>query len=285
MNRYLYLCLLFTTGFSACAATEQGDHTMKLEQSVCGLKEPLLFWLWSSQAGSPNEKRLAGLRNVVGVSFKAADGRILRGYQLAADLGSNQKQTTRPKGYLLVIQGNAMLADQILAEFRAYADAGYDVFIYDYRGYGRSEGKRRIKAIVNDYKNLIASLNAQPYEQRLVYAMSLGGIVLLDALTEELKLDRVVIDSSPSRLSDYGCPDSYDPVNHLPDDCSNFMFVAGEQDRIVNLGMSKELLEKGQQRGARIRIDPEFSHPFMDMSWSVHKRRMNTIKEFMLNVQ
>ena len=257
---------------------------MKLEQSVCGLKEPLLFWLWSGQAGSPNEKRLAGLSNVVDVSFKTADGRVLRGYQLTADLGFDQTQTSRPRGYLLVIQGNAMLADQILAEFRSYADAGYDVYIYDYRGYGRSEGKRRIKAIVNDYKHLIASLNARPYEQRLVYAMSIGGIVFLDALTEELKLDRVVIDSAPSRLSSYGCPDSYDPVNHLPADCSNFMFIAGEKDRVVNLGMSKEMLEKGRQRGAQVHIDSEFSHPFMDMNWTVHKRRMNMIKEFMLDV-
>ena len=283
MKRYPYLCLLLTSVLTACASAEQGDHTMNLEQSVCGLKEPLLFWLWSSQAGSPNEKRLKGLDKVVEVSFKTADDRVLRGYQLAADVDRNKSQTSRPKGYLLVIQGNAMLADQILAEFRAFADAGYDVYIYDYRGYGRSEGKRRIKAIVNDYKNIIASLNAQPYEQRLVYAMSIGGIVLLDALTDELKLDRVVIDSSPSRLSSYGCPEKFDPVNHLPANCDNFMFIAGKQDRVVTLAMSKELLDKARQRGAQVLIDPEYSHPFMDMNWTVHKRRMSTIEEFLLN--
>ena len=282
MKRCLYLCLLLTTVLTACASAEQGDHTMNLEQSVCGLKEPLLFWLWSSQAGSPNEKRLKGLANVVDISYKSVDGRILRGYQLAAVPDSFQTQTTRPKGYLLVIQGNAMLADQILAEFQSYANAGYDVYIYDYRGYGRSQGKRRIKAIVNDYQNIITSLNAQPYEQRLVYAMSLGGIVLLDAMNEELKLDRVVIDSSPSRLSDYGCPDNYDPINHLPADCRNFMFIAGKRDRVVGLGMSGEILEQARLRGAQILIDPEFSHPFMDMSWTVHKRRMSTIEEFLL---
>ena len=255
---------------------------MNLEQSVCGLKEPLLFWLWSSQAGSPSEKRLKGINNIVDISFESVDGRVLRGYQLAAVSESLQTHTVRPKGYLLVIQGNAMLADQILPEFRSYANAGYDVYIYDYRGYGRSEGKRRIKAIVNDYKNIITSLNAQPYEQRLVYAMSIGGIVLLDALAGELELDRVVVDSSPSRLSSYGCPENFDPINHLPVDCSSFMFIAGERDRVVGLGMSKEMLEKARLKGARILIDHEFSHPFMDMSWTVHKRRMNTIEKFLL---
>ena len=85
---------------------------MKLEQSVCGLKEPFIFWLWSSQAGSPNANRLAGLRNVEDVSFETKDNRLLRGYKLKATDGEGQ--VAAPKGYLLVLQGNAMLADQIL---------------------------------------------------------------------------------------------------------------------------------------------------------------------------
>ncbi len=282
MNCRFYVYLQIATVLTACASAEQGDRTMNLEQSVCGLKEPLLFWLWSNQAGSPDEKRLKGLSNVVDISFKSIDGRTLHGYQLAANTSSSKSLTSRPKGYLLIIQGNAMLADQILPAFRSYAEAGYDVYLYDYRGYGRSEGKRRLKAIVNDYKAIITSLNAGPYEQKLVYAMSLGGIVLLDALSDELALDRVVIDSSPSRLSTYGCPARYDPVSHLPLDCSNFMFIVGKQDRVVSPDMSREMVEKAQQRGAQVLIDPEYSHPFMDLNWTVHQRRMGIIEEYLL---
>lgn len=184
-----------------------------------------------------------------------------------------------------MIQGNAILADQILTEFRSYAEAGYDVYIYDYRGYGRSEGKRRLKAIVNDYKAIITSLNTGMYDQKLVYAMSLGGIVFLDTLNNDLELDRVVIDSSPSRLSSYGCPASYDPINHLPLDCSQFMFIVGQRDRVVTTTMSQEMVEKVQQCGARVLIDPEYSHPFMDSSWTVHQRRMSTIEAFLLQNQ
>jgi len=285
MKPRVYLYLFLATVLTACASAEQGDGSMNLEQSVCGLKEPLLFWLWSNQAGSPDENRLKGLSNVVDINFKTADGRTLRGYQLAANFVSNKSQTSKPKGYLLVIQGNAILADQILAEFRSYAEAGYDVYIYDYRGYGRSEGKRRLKAIVNDYKAIINSLNAGAYEQKFIYAMSLGGIIFLDAITDDLKLDRVVIDSSPARLSTYGCPSSYDPIEHLPMDCSNFMFIIGPRDRVVTPAMSQEMVEKAQLRGARLLTDPEYSHPFMDSSWSVHQRRMSTIEKFLLQSQ
>jgi pimeloyl-ACP methyl ester carboxylesterase len=186
------------------------------------------------------------------------------------------------KGYLLVMQGNAILADQILGEFKRYADAGYDVYIYDYRGYGRSEGKRRLKAMVNDYQEIIANLGSTSYRERLVYAMSFGGILLLDALDPGLRLDRVVIDSSPARLSSYGCPADYDPVNHLPTDCSNYLLIVGLKDKVVSPVMSLEMVEKAREKGAIILADADFSHPFMDSNWSTHQRRMKLIADFLL---
>lgn len=276
------LCLLLISLHTACASAEQGEQTVELEQTVCGLKEPLLFWLWSSQAGNPDAKRLRGLSNAEVISFHTDDGRKISGYRLRASKSDKQPRSDKPKGYLLVLQGNAMLADQILGEFRSYADAGYDVYIYDYRGYGRSEGKRRLKAIVADYKAIMAALNAGTYEEKLVYAMSLGGVIFLDALIAAAKPDRVVIDSSPSRLSDYGCPVEYDPITHLPTSCANFMFIVGQRDRVVNASMSQDMLEVARQRDAMIIKDSEFSHPFMDLNWSVHQRRMWLIEKFLL---
>jgi alpha/beta superfamily hydrolase len=276
------LCLLLISLHTACASAEHGDKTVELEQSVCGLKEPLLFWLWSSQAGNADTTRLRSLRNAEAISFSTDDGRNISGYRLRMSMNDKQLLSGKPKGYLLVLQGNAMLADQILGEFRSYADAGYDVYIYDYRGYGRSEGKRRLKAIVHDYKSIMAALNAGAYEEKLVYAMSLGGVIFLNALIATDKPDRVVIDSSPSRLSGYGCPVEYDPINHLPSNCANFMFLVGQRDRVVNASMSQDMLEVARQCGATIVKDSEFSHPFMDLNWSAHQRRMRLIENYLL---
>ena len=249
---------------------------MHLEQSVCGIKEPIYFWLWSSVAGRPNSKRLSGLDGVVDISFTTEDRRTLRGYKLEAS------KSIPPKGFLLVLQGNAMLADQILGEYRAYAQQGYDVYIYDYRGYGRSEGKRRLKAIVHDTRELLTSLSAQPYQKRLVYAMSLGGVFLLNALDPDVRLDKIIIDSSPSRLSDYGCPIEYDPIEHLPDDCSNVLFMRGQRDSVVTPAMSQDLAQEAENRNATVIDDPEFSHPFMDANPLIHRRRILEIQRFFL---
>ena len=254
---------------------------MKLEQSVCGLKEPLVFWLWSSMAGSPNPDRVAALRNVEDISFQTKDNRVLRGYKLGAT--GSEGQAASPRGYLLLMQGNAILADQIVDEFTRFSAAGFDVYIYDFRGYGRSGGKRRLKAIVSDYVEILAALDASSYERGYVYAMSFGGIALLDGYEPRGKLERIIVDSSPARLSAYGCPPEYDPVNHLPEDCGHFLFIVGQNDGVVRPSMSRELVEAAQRRGAAVLRDADFAHPFMDRDRSVHRRRMQVIEKFLLN--
>lgn len=254
---------------------------MKLEKSVCGLKEPIYFWLWSTVAGRANSKRLSGLEGVVDLSYTTQDGRRLRGYGLRAHEALTE-QAHPARGFLLVLQGNAILADQILREFRAYASLGYDVYIYDYRGYGRSDGKRRLKAIVNDTKEILVSLISKAYEKRLVYAMSLGGVFLLNALEPDMHLDKIIIDSTPSRLSDYGCPIEYDPIENLPDDCSNILLIRGQRDNVVTPAMSRDLAREAENRNAIVISDPELSHPFMDTNATIHQRRMQEIQRYLL---
>ena len=253
---------------------------LELEKSVCGIQEPFVFWLWSSMAGRPDSALIDGLSNVEDVSIQTVDGRTLRGYKLKAHVSGHDSGNA--KKYLLVAQGNAMLADQILSSFTGFSSAGVDVYIFDYRGYGRSEGKRRLKAMVNDYGEIIDLLNSRPYSSGLFYGMSFGGIVLLNALQERQQGNSIVIDSTPGRLSDYGCPEAYDPVNNLPEDSSNFLFIIGEQDRVVTPGMSRELVETARQRGALILRDPEMAHPFMDRNLLVRDRRMAAVNSFLL---
>ena len=254
---------------------------MKLEQSVCGLKEPLVFWLWSNMAGSPNANRLAGLHNIEDIDFETKDSRILRGYKLKAT--DRNGQLSAPGGYLLVMQGNAILADQIIGEFASFASSGLDVYVYDYRGYGRSGGRSRLKAIISDYVELLAALDDRDYAGHYVYAMSFGGIVLLDGIDRYGRLDRLIVDSSPGRLSDYGCPPEYDPVNHLPADCSQCLFITGAKDRVVTGSMSRELVDTARQRGAAVLHDAQFAHPFMDHDLSVHRRRLQVIENYLLH--
>ncbi|MGH8626651.1 MAG: alpha/beta fold hydrolase, partial [Gammaproteobacteria bacterium] len=157
-----------------------------LERSICGLlREPLAFWSFRLAAGAPDAKRLRSIRDSEHLSFRTRDGRSLGGYKLRA---------VKPWGYLLVAQGNAMLADHIIGEFQFFRDLGLDVYLYDYRGYGLSDGKSRLKALVSDYHEIVRALNAQEYRRRFLYGISMGGIVLLDAVGKTREYDAAVID-------------------------------------------------------------------------------------------
>ena len=63
---------------SVCYA---GQQSSSLEQSICGIKEPFVFWLWSSAAGEASVARLAQVANVEDVAIASSDGRILRGWK------------------------------------------------------------------------------------------------------------------------------------------------------------------------------------------------------------
>ena len=125
---HLVLLLLVMTSYS---------HASERESTICGwLKERLVFSLWSFAAPKPNASRINSHKYVEHVNFTTSDNKKLSGY--AYRTHNNGNKETGAKGYILVALGNAMFADQMIGEFKDFTKKGYDVFIYDYRGYGNS---------------------------------------------------------------------------------------------------------------------------------------------------
>ena len=175
-----------------------------------------------------------------------------------------------------------MLADQLVADLQSFRDLGLAVYIYDYRGYGISQGKSRLAAIVADYRAIVAHLNGLGYSRQLLYGISMGGVILLNAVGDQPAYTRLVIDSSPARISNLGCPERYDPVTHLPEDSSRVMIISGGADTVVPPRAMDELVRVAQARGARILRDNAFAHPYQDSSDQVHRRRQKEVAAFLL---
>ena len=89
-----------------------------------------------------------------------------------------------------------------------------------------------------------------------------------------MEYDAAVIDSSPSRFSDYGCPENIDPVNNLPVDAKKILVITGKRDQVLSPDMTSLLRTEAQKRGSRVIDGDEYAHPFMDQELAVHRERM-----------
>jgi pimeloyl-ACP methyl ester carboxylesterase len=244
-----------------------------LEEAVCGsFREWLAFRAWSSAAGTPVDTAFREMPNVKEISHVTVDNRTLRGFKISS--------TGPSKGAVLFAQGNAMLADQTLGSLSLVADSGFDVFVFDFRGYGRSEGTARLKAIVSDYVELAnAIVKAHPGKLYL-YGVSFGGVILLNILSAAPPVSATLIDSSPSTVSDLGCPPRYDPVTKIPDAADSILVVVGDKDRVIPPAKSAELANKVIANGGQARRREEFSHPFMDSDKATATSRLKIAIEF-----
>lgn len=131
------------------------------------------------------------------VTTVSADGTKLHGWVVEPE---GKVKTT-----CVFFHGNA----QNLTAHASFAEwlvkAGHRVVIFDYRGYGRSEGKPEIGPVNADARAMLAwALNAGFPEPLWVYGQSLGGSLAVQAAAQDERRERiglVVIDATFSSYS------------------------------------------------------------------------------------
>lgn len=114
------------------------------------------------------------------VSFTSSDGTRLTGLFFPA-------RRSPAVGTVVHFHGNAenMTTHFLFASW--LVDYGFNVFAFDYRGYGASEGKPELKGAIEDGKAAIAyarSRKGVEPERLVVFAQSLGGALAVASLAE-----------------------------------------------------------------------------------------------------
>ena len=108
------------------------------------------------------------------------------------------------KGLIFVAHGNAQNLSSHFASWVWLVEAGYELFIFDYRGYGKSQGSATIKGTVEDTQAALAYLEAHYRGEYFACGQSLGGSLLLNALhkRENSRIKAVIIDSAFTGFAD-----------------------------------------------------------------------------------
>ena len=130
--------------------------------------------------------------------FQAADGTQLHGWYVPGK---------DPHGVVLFCHGNAgniTHREEILHRLRDVA--GVTVFIFDYRGYGRSQGKPSGKGVLEDARAArawLARREAVAEDRLILMGESLGGVVAVD-LAAEKGARGLILESTFTSLADVG---------------------------------------------------------------------------------
>ncbi len=129
------------------------------------------------------------------VFFRTSDGVELHGWFVPASASSR---------VLLFCHGNAGNISDRLESIRIFHDLGLSVFIFDYRGYGRSGGQVSEEGTYRDaraaYVHLVEKEGVSP-ENIVLYGQSLGGSVAIE-LAAERNSAALIIESCFPTLAD-----------------------------------------------------------------------------------
>jgi len=212
------------------------------------------------------------------VPVTTADGLQLDGWLLAG--------APPVKGTIVYLHGNAQNISYHLAAVHWLPEEHYNVYLYDYRGFGESQGEPTIESSIVDYADVMATLeNVLPKEQQkyIVFGQSLGGAFAIAAVAKyqhEFPIDLLVVDSAFSgfrriakeKLKSFWLtrpirsllgltitnePDLLQEVALIPP--TPIIFIQGIEDKIVPLHHSENLFKAAKQP-KELWLEPDAGH-------------------------
>ncbi|MEO7427009.1 MAG: alpha/beta hydrolase [Fibrobacteria bacterium] len=134
-------------------------------------------------------------------TFRTASGMGLHARLFYHDTGS------APRGLFVLFHGNAQNLTAHYLQFAWVLKRGYDLFVFDYPGYGLSEGRPTRKGTLESGNAALAYVSAElapPADQSLiVVGESLGGAVMLRCVQDWRDRDKATLLVAESSFDSY----------------------------------------------------------------------------------
>lgn len=225
----------------------------------------LLFFPMPSSGLTPRDAGLAYTE----LSFPTEDGLLLHGWWIPA-AGAGRR--TASSGHVLLFHGNAGNIEGRLIQARLLVEAGLDVLLFDYRGYGRSQGSPSEEGTYRDARAARAELVAQRGVEpaRIVYlGESLGGAVALELALRHPPRG-LVLQSTFTGIRDMASvhypflprvlvPNAYPSLRRIRELRAPLLVLHGDADDIVPLSEGRRLFDAAPEP-RRLHVFPHLGH-------------------------
>jgi len=180
------------------------------------------------------------------------------------------KTSLEPKGIVVHFHGNFGNVSNHFTQSYFLVNYGFDVLVFDYQGYGGSQGKPNPRKTVDDGISSIRfaqQLNRKKENGVFLLGQSIGGAAALVAMAKEPLAKAAVIEASfPSYrmmardvlkrsilvwplypFYPWFVTKKYDPIRYLDQIAGRpLFFVHGTKDSVIPLKMSQILFEKAK---------------------------------------
>lgn len=161
------------------------------------------------------------------------------------------------KGSVIFCHGNAGNIADRLHSVKLLCNLGYNVLIFDYRGYGQSEGSPNEAGTYEDAEaawRYLVEVRGESPRRVVVFGRSLGGAVAIELASRHTPA-ALVVESTFTRLTDIGrihyplipvgllLTNRYDSLNKVPAIPCPKLFLHGIDDELIPVGNARTLFE------------------------------------------
>lgn len=206
-------------------------------------------------------------------------------------------KTKNPKGIILYFHGNADNLKRWGNIAQKFTDYDYDVLVYDYRGYGKSKGKRNEKLLFEDAQFCYDFLKENYGEEKIIiYGRSLGGAFAVKTASENSP-KKIILEATFYNLQDMAAryiprlatniiskymPYRFDSKEYIKKITAPLYHFHGNKDWVVPLKSGKKLFNIFEEH------QPRFEKKFIEIkggnhanlhSFEIYKKEIEKILE------
>lgn len=215
------------------------------------------------------------------IFFKTPDNLKLNGWFISA---KDARYT------ILFCHGNAGNISHRLEKLKFFQELGNNVFIFDYRGYGRSQGSPFEKGLYHDVQgayDYLLSKKISP-ERIIGYGESIGGAVIID-LASQKRLGGLIIEGTVSNAKDmvriiypflpyWVLSSRWDSLNKIKSITIPKLIIHSINDEIVPYKLGRKLFESAPEAKEFLKIQGGHNSCFFESEQILREKIADFLK-------